>query len=266
MAKTNKEKQDLLYEYMHIRYPAVAVKLIEDSNEYLVPADALRPLSQTGKHSAPCQAFAICRRENRTIYMTKEDHWCWSPLICFGMVPWERDTPAFDAVAERIEIADPEKGKQFLENLPRLPAGKYKGLLIAPLDKAEFEPDVTLVYCKNHQLLKVLMAIKSQTGVPTPNVFTCFDSCIYSIIPPLQEGEYRVTLPDPGELARAYTPEDDIIFSIPYQRDEEFYKGVEFWLALGARGNFNPIVEGDFPRPPFYNYLFGQWGLDTTPD
>ncbi len=30
MAKTNKEKQDLLYEYMHLRYPAVAVKLIED--------------------------------------------------------------------------------------------------------------------------------------------------------------------------------------------------------------------------------------------
>ena len=148
MAKTNKEKQELMYEYMHLRYPAVAVKLIED-DEAIVPLDAIRPKEQTGKHLGLCQAFAMARRENKTFYMRKEDHWCWSPLISFGMVPWERDTPRFNSVAERIEIADPEKGKQFLENLPRLPMGKYKGMLIAPLDKAEFDPDITLVFCKN---------------------------------------------------------------------------------------------------------------------
>ncbi len=263
MAKTNKEKQDLLYEYMHVRYPAIAVKLIED-DESLIPLDAIRPKEQMGTHLGLCQAFAMTRRENKTFYMRKEDHWCWTPLICFGMVPWERDTPGFNAVADRIEIADPEKGKAFLENLPRVPMGKYRGMLITPLEKADFEPDVTLVYCKNDQLMKAMMAIKSQTGVPTPNIFTPFDSCIYSIIPAMEDGGYRVTLPDPGELARAYTPEDDIIFTIPRQRDEEFYKGVEFWLDLGARGNFNPNVIGDFPRPEFYNFLYGQWGLDTT--
>ena len=262
MPRTNNEKQALLNEYMHLRWPALAVKLIED-DESLVPDNALRPKEQTGRHLALCQALAVARREEKPVYMRKEDHWCWSPLISFGYVPWERDTPGFNSVAERIEIADPEKGKAFLENLPRVPMNKYKGILIMPLDKADFEPDVTLIYCKNHQLLKALLSIKSQTGVPTENIMTPLDSCIFSIIPPLQDGNYRVTVPDPGELARALTPEDDIILTIPYQRDEEFYKGVQFWLDLGARGNFNPIVKEDFQRPAFYNFLFQEWGLDT---
>jgi len=262
MPETNKAKQELLYEYMHLRYPAVAVKLVEE-DESIVPADAMRPKEHTGHHLGLCQALALARREDRTVYMRKEDHWCWSPLISFGMVPWERGTPGFNSVAERIEITDREKGEAFLENLPRLPMNKYKGLLLAPLDKAGFVPDITLVYCKNHQLLKAMLAIKSQTGVPTEYILTPFDSCIFSIIPPLQDGNYRVTLPDPGELARALTPEDDIILTIPRQRDEEFYKGVQYWLDLGARGNFNPIVKEDFQRPAFYNFLFQEWGLDT---
>jgi len=262
MPETNKAKQELLYEYMHLRYPAVAVKLVEE-DESIVPADAMRPKEHTGHHLGLCQALALARREDRTVYMRKEDHWCWSPLISFGMVPWERGTPGFNSVAERIEITDREKGEAFLENLPRLPMNKYKGLLLAPLDKAGFVPDITLVYCKNHQLLKAMLAIKSQTGVPTENIMTPLDSCIFSIIPPLQDGNYRVTLPDPGELARALTPEDDIILTIPRQRDEEFYKGVQYWLDLGARGNFNPIVKEDFQRPAFYNFLFQEWGLDT---
>ncbi len=262
LSKTNAEKQELLYSYMNLRYPAVAVKLVGD-DESVVPEDALRPKEHTGHHLGLCQAFAIARRDGRTVYMRKEDHWCWSPLISFGMVPWERDTPGFNSVAERIEIADPEKGKAFLENLPRLPMNKYRGILAAPLDKSDFEPDITLVYCKNHQLLKAMLAIKSQTGIPTENTFTPLDSCIFSIIPPFEDGNYRVTLPDPGELVRAVTPEDDIILTIPYQRDEEFYKGVRFWLDLGARGHFNPIVKEDFQRPEFYNFLFREWGLDT---
>ena len=262
MTMTNETRQKLLYSYLNLRWPAVAVKLIED-DESIVPEDALRPKEQNKNHLALCQALAIARRDERSVYMRKEDHWCWSPLISFGMVPWKRDTPGFNSVADRIEIADPEKGKAFLENLPRLPMNKYKGILLAPLDKAGFEPDVTLIYCKNHQLMKALLAIKSQTGVPTENTMTPLDSCIYSIIPALQEGSYRITLPDPGELVRAVTPEDDIILSVPYQRDEEFYKGVQFWIDLGARGNFNPIVKEDFQRPAFYNFLFQEWGLDT---
>ena len=116
MPETNASRQELLYHYLDLRYPAIAVNLIEE--EALVPEDALRPMEHTKHHLALCQALAITRRDGRTVYMRKQDHWCWSPLISFGMVPWERNTPGFNAVAERIEIEDPEKGSAFLENLP----------------------------------------------------------------------------------------------------------------------------------------------------
>ena len=79
----------------------------------------------------------------------------------------------------------------------------------------------------------------------------------------------NVPVPEPvhvERLLRALTAEDDIIFTIPAQREEEFYKGVDFQLQRGGRDSFYYMMKEDFERPPFYNRLFEAWGLDTGDD
>ena len=135
------------------------------------------------------------------------------------------------------------------------------------MDKADFEPDIMLIYSRNNQLRFILMAVLSQTGEMLDSSFTPLDSCVYSVIPPFLEGKYRITLPDPGEYERAMTDENDIIFTVPYQRMDEFFAGLDVYAGRSMSINtFKPIMKPDFERPPFYNRLFEMWGLQTGED
>ncbi len=258
MLENNQKRQALLEKLVGLRYSAVALKMIREGDE--LPEDAVQPTKDWGKHIALCQAFAFARRQGKTIYLEKEDHWCWNPLITYGFIDNAEAKAGFRAIAERFG-GDPKSGEAFVDSFPTLPAHAYKGMLIAPLPKLGIEPDVTLIYCKNDQLRVFLMAIDSQTHAMLESSFTPFDSCTYSVVPAMLEGKYRVTIPDPGEYERGLTPEDDIILSVPKQRVGEFARGVERQLGAGRRESFVPVMKEDFPQPAIYRPLFETWGL-----
>ena len=158
----NKRISELLKNTIGQRYDAMALKMIRDEAE--VPENAVYPLRDLGQHMALCQAFALSRREKKTVYMQKQDHWCWAPLIAYGQVELKKGTPAFNELLPVIGIQDPEAASAFIENFPHLPTGVYKGILTAPLGTAEFEPDVIVINCRNAELRTMLLGIKTQTG------------------------------------------------------------------------------------------------------
>ena len=66
------------------------------------------------------------------------------------------------------------------------------------------------------------------------------------------------------ELSLALTAEDQIIFTVPAQRMEEFFSGVAYLLSRGkSPESYYPMMAPEFDRPPFYNRVFASWGLDT---
>ena len=256
----------IINELLGLRYEPVALRLVEAGGD--VPADAYRPKDDGGKHLALCQAFALSGRNGMTVYMRKEDHWCWNPLIAFGHVKCrERGDPGFDIICKTIGIADPAAAEEFVGAFETLPFGKYDGILTAPLSKADFPADVWLIYCNNGQLRTILRAVKTQTGKLLKSEFDALDSCLYSVIPPIKTGEYRITLPDPGEYERALTDENMIIFSVPAARFDEFLAGAKCLVeARMANNSLHMEMKEDFARPPFYNELFSLWGLDQGQD
>ncbi len=261
MLEQNKKIQELMEKVVGLRYPAVAVKMIREDSE--IPEDAVRPLKDMGSHIALCQAFAFARRQRKVIYMELEDHWCWNPIITYGMIDNETAKKGFRAM-HKIMGTSMESADAYVDSFPSLPYGEFKGTLIAPLDQADFLPDVTMVYCKNDQLRVLLMAIDSQIHKMIESSFTPLDSCTYAVINAIQEQNYRITLPDPGEYERALTPDDDIILSIPAQRQEEFLKGLEVQASRGQdRNSFYMTMKEDFARPYFYNVIFEAWGMET---
>lgn len=57
-------------------------------NVRLVPSvgdGAVRPKRDLDHHLALCQAFTLSRRNKSTVAMLKEDHWCYLPVIAFGL-------------------------------------------------------------------------------------------------------------------------------------------------------------------------------------
>lgn len=250
----------VLEDSFKLRSMPIALKFYEKAAD--VPKEAVFPKKQLGKHMALCQTFSYTRMKGMTIAMTKEDHWCWNPLIGYGNVECVPGQPQFDEVCKYIGIPDKEKAAKFFEKFPRLPLGKYEAVVTAPLYKATFEPDVVLIYAEVAKINHMVRCIKGVIGDYVHSVFDGIDSCIYCTVPSFTENEYRITFPDPGDRERARARDDEVILTVPGGRMKEFMDAIEMnnrFMGFGDRlFEFNL----DFPHPPFYNTLFDMWGLD----
>ena len=246
-----------------LRYAPIAVKLIKTEAD--IPEGAIRPKRDLGEHLALCQAFAMVRRQRKSLVLLDEDHWCVWPLIGFGLVAFEEGTDYYDYAVTANFIKDPDKARAFFKSsYPRMPAGSSIGLALAPLDTANFVPDMILVYLKPAQLRSALMSIKFKSGELLHAELDSVDSCVHSTIPCLKDGKYKITVPDPGEYERGLTDEDEMILSVPADELGDLVEGLQL---LSGRGfgyrQLHMEMTTDFPRPQFYDDLFKMWGLDT---
>jgi uncharacterized protein (DUF169 family) len=246
-----------------LRYAPIALKLLKSEEE--IPPGALRPKRDLGEHLALCQAFALVRRQRKSLVLTKEDHWCVWPLIGFGLVEFKEGTDDYDKAATANFIEDPENARLFFKNsYPRLPEGGSIGLALAPLDTASFVPDMLLVYLRPAQLRSALMAIKYKSGELLQCALDSVDSCVHSTIPTLKDSRYRITVPDPGEYERGLTDEDEMILSVPASLLGELVAVLRRLSEAGfGYRQLHMEMKTDFPRPQFYDDLFRSWGLDT---
>ena len=249
-----------LKETLILRYEPIAIKMIKREED--IPQIAIQPIKDLNMHMALCQAFSLTRRDKKTIYMDKNSEWCWNPLICMGYIDCSEGTDSFDRVSRILGITDPAQAKEFLAGFPKLPYGKYIGLVSAPLSSCDFPPDLVLIYANPAQIRVSLGAIKHMTGKIVTTQLDAIDSCAYSCAQTLIDGEYHVTFPDPGEYERALADENEVILSVPGHRLEELVEGLRFFsdIDMGYTGLTKEMLL-NFPRPSFYNELFQMWGL-----
>ena len=259
----NSGYRDILKKTLGMRTEPIAVKMVVSESE--IPQEAQHTYRDAGVHMALCQAFALVRREKKTIYVDKTSEWCWAPLVAFGLVDTDDGTEAYKIITSVIGIKDIDAARQFFANFPKLPLGKYIGILLAPLSDCSFEPDVTLVYCDdNAQLRGAALAVKNSTGKLIETKLDAIDSCAYSCVTTINSGEYRVTIPDIGEHERASAGENEIILSVPHGRLGELTDALARMDSFGmGYNNWKRGMTYDFPRPPFYEELFRLWGLEN---
>jgi uncharacterized protein (DUF169 family) len=248
-----------------LRTSPIAVKLL--TSEADIPSGALRPKRDRGGHFALCQTLAMSRRQRLTVAMLAEDNWCWAPLLGFGLVACREGDESFRELAAHMGVADEATAKRMIDMLPKLEQGKYIGVVTAPLRAAPYLPDVVLVYSNTAQLRTMVWAVRNRAGRLISSQFDALDSCLYSIIPAFQTGDYRITLPDPGEYERAMAGEDEIIFSVPTSKLDELLAGIrQLDERKAGYSQLAMQLQPDFPQPPFYKRMFAAWGLDVAED
>jgi len=240
-----------------LRTSPVAIKMLKTEAD--IPEGAVRPMRDYGYHLAQCQAFALSRRKKTTVAMLKEDSWCWTPLPRYGMTELIEEYNTFPMFAETQEAAD-----SLAKAFPCLDYGTYIGIVSAPLGTAGFEPDVVLIYANAAQVRCMLFSVKYKEGALVTSYFDPIGSCVYSIVPVLKTGDYRITVPDPGEYERSAAGDDELIFSVPGDKVESFVSGLKHFDEnnQGYR-HFAVDMRPDFPQPDFYKKIFQMWGLDA---
>lgn len=258
-AAMNAYGADLLNMLVLRTYP-IAIKMLKNESE--IPKGAVRPKKDLGTHYAACQAFGIVRRRGTTLAMFIEDHWCFEPIIAYGLVEPPEDF--LQGSGSAFFVQSKEGAKERSSNIALLPHGKYAGMVLAPLHKANFSPDLTMIYCNATQLRHMLFSYMNKNGRRVTSTLDPIWSCVHSIVPSLMKGTCEVTVPDPGDFERGGAGDDEMVFTVPSSQMKEFMDGVYHYekMGMGYR-SFGRDLRGDFQQPSFYQQYFKKWGLDT---
>jgi len=225
-----------------LRTSPIAVKMLEKEAD--IPKEVFRPKRDGGYHIAQCQAFGMSRREGKTVAMLKEDHWCPTALMAYGMVEKPASTASWGESYMSFEV------------------GKYIGVLTAPLKSAAFMPDVVMIYMNPAQLRGLLLPMTfGDSSQVSTHLF--LPSCGHAVVDPMKTGKYCVVLPDPGEYQRALTAEEEMILAIPQEKMEGLMASLKTGGRMYSHRDQHMSMHPDFEQPQFYKDMFKSWGLDS---
>jgi uncharacterized protein (DUF169 family) len=248
-----------LEKMLFLRSYPIAIRMLRSQSE--IPEGAIRPKEDKGEHYAICQVFSLARRQGMTVAMFLEDHWCFEPIISYGLVDPPQDY--LDGFTNSFFMADKERAAKHAREMTRLPVGQYPGMVVGPLNTANFVPDLTMIYCNPAQLRHLLLALRYR-GTQVTSTLDPIGSCVHSVVPSLLHGECRVAVPDPGDFERAGAQEDEMILTVPTTRLKEMMDAVYHFeeANMGFR-RFSLSLHSDFKQPTFYQEYFKRWGLDA---
>jgi uncharacterized protein (DUF169 family) len=131
------------------------------------------------------------------------------------------------------------------------PLGLADHVILSPMDKAEFRPDVVLFICNAEQACRLVTLDSYDTGIP-PRVEMSGSTCHQTVAYPIVTGELNVSLMDyTSRRIRGYKPED-LFVSIPYHRFHGVMRGIEHCTAGRAKmeipESFRRLVGADALR------------------
>jgi dephospho-CoA kinase len=137
-----------------------------------------------------------------------------------------------------VWVATKADGRKFEKAIPRLPAGRYEALAMAPLVYNPFQPDIVLIYANPAQIMMLINAI--QFCDYEVMQFACVgeSSCADAIVRCYQEGKASVGIPCYGERRYGHAQDDELVMAIPVGLMEKTLSGLE---ALYRRGVRYPI-------------------------
>ncbi len=237
--------QEALDKYVRLTHFPTAIKMLKKGEP--LPPKVRRPSADMGEQIAICQGFAFARRYGWNIAIGREDIscplarivWGFEPMLdyylngmtCAGMYT---ETPAASAVSES-EVA-------------RFKQGEYEYVVVAPLQRAEFDPDVVLVYGNSAQVMRLVIAALWKRGGRIHSSFAGRIDCSDEVIVTMQKDDYQVVLPCNGDRIFAQTQDDEMAFTIPGSKIDELIEGLEQTHKTGIR----------YPIPSWLKYT-GQF-------
>jgi len=222
--KVIQEYGEKIEKYLKLNTFVLAEKYLESKTN--IPSESKRPKKDLGYKLSLCQALAISRREGTPFTMLKEDMWCFYPVIGLGIEEapqfFLKGNNRFPESARTLEA-----GAKWAKMLPHFELGKYVGMTFSPLSKTTFKPDLIMFYCNPTQLSQILRAVIWIDGNDIYSRLPGDAGCIYAIVPAMKNNQFQVTVPCMGDRMRGLAQDDELIFSFPLNKLENFIEGLE---------------------------------------
>jgi len=237
----------------------VAIRMLRPDEP--IPERARRPARDFKKLSMSCQVIDMARRYGWTLALTREDHICSLGITAIG---FDRPLPIYNVgtLCEGMYTATREAGQRSEAAIDKFTPGEYTCLLVAPLDRAAFEPHVVCVYANPAQVMRLVQAALWQRGGRLPSSFEGRAVCADIIVTTMQTGEPQVILPCSGDRIFGQTQDHEMAFSFPWAWAERIVDGLRGTHQGGIRYPITQFMEYEAKLPPRYMEVNRLWDAE----
>jgi uncharacterized protein (DUF169 family) len=219
----------------------VAVKMTSSASE--VPEKARMPKRDLGVTMAVCQGIAIARRLGWLMAMGKEDMLCPLGALGLGLVP-AKEKFLDGSFNVPFWLKSQDMRAKANRNLPRLEYGKYSHVVMAPLHRADFEPQVIIVYGNPAQISRLIQSAVYAIAEPIVSSSAGGFACGGEITVPILTDKCQVIITGGGDRAIAQADDHEVAFAAPMSKVEALVEGLEATHKAGMR----------YPTPAFLMY------------
>lgn len=228
----------------------VAVSFVKDASRF--PDKARRPLQAMGKQITHCQAVTMARSYGWTVALAAEDMVCVPARIVFGFSNSPDPVDSLSGLFCEVSFSRgaPQAEKE-VASMHRFEKGEIAGILFAPLQKADFDPDTILFYGNPGQMTRLAQAWSYGTGERVAGCTGGKVECDEYLIAPFKTGAPRMVIPGNGERIFAMTQDDEMVFAISAKNLPGLMQGLkEAGKPIGARYPVTPYqnFQPEFPK------------------
>ncbi|MDY6842948.1 MAG: DUF169 domain-containing protein [Thermodesulfobacteriota bacterium] len=236
MEDTNKWKTIVrrLEALLKLKTFPVAFKLLEDPEEL----SRNRWLRRPDQKLTLCQLITIVRMYDWTVGVTAEDFdlsLCASIIGLVNNLPEQVKDGTFRSL---VWCKTKEDGKKFEDSVPRIPGGKFRALMMAPLVYNPFEPDLVLIYGNPAQMILIINALQFEDYERLQFFCVGESSCSDAIAQCYITRKPSLTIPCYGERRYAHVQDDEMVIALPPEYVEKVEQNLE---ELYKRGICYPI-------------------------
>lgn len=237
----------------------LAIRMLPEADG--ASARARKSSRDTGGKLALCQAIGICRRHGHSIVLSREDIGCPNALFFLGFARPPEDYWRGSIAFTPFNQSEEARARRS-RSLAFFPVGAFKAILIEPLAKADFEPDLILIYGRPAQMMRLVQAETFRSGEPLPFSASGGGSCSMEIVKPMLEKQIGMVLPGNGERIFGLVQDDEMACSIPICRIDELVAGLKDTHAGGQRYPIPAFGSATPPMPPSYEALLQSLGKE----
>lgn len=237
-----------LQRYLRLTSFPVALRFVEDWDE--APTRAKRPARDLGNRLTTCQAISMARRFGWIVALGREDSSCPLGAAALGL---EKRLPMYTEGNLCVDLytSNLEAGRLSEESVPKLPEGKYVGMLAAPLQRTEFEPHSLVIYGNSAQIMRLGQGYLWKRGGTLSSEFRGRLDCADLAIAPVTTGEPQMIVPCTGDRIFGQVQDHEMAFAAPFELFDEIVEGLEATHRAGAARY--PVTNwlnytGEFPK------------------
>ncbi len=250
-----KEVEQALNTYIRPLTFPVAIKMLKSEDE--IPAKTRRPFQQLKKKIAICQGIGMARKLGWAVAMGKEDMQCSLGAAPFGFF---KNIDFFSAgnMAAGMFTASAEAGKAEEDLIDRFDYGLYSHILVAPLSRTAFEPDLIMVYGNPAQVMRLIHgALHNQGGAIQSSAMGRLGCA--TIITAIKKDACRYLVPGNGDRVFGMTQDYEMSFIIPNSKIDTVLEGLAQTHKAGVRYPITSFFNFEATFPPKYQEQMKIW-------